>query len=122
MRSQYCTTDGLLKPIYVGSGSEPSCGRDKRGRISGFIKDERRSRDIFRPVAWWLTILGTVGTLFHVRGITRQMGGFHNWKYNVVAGPPFLAPMQMALFGLLGVAASDRLSDNLPESDHSDED
>jgi hypothetical protein len=92
------------------------------GVASGLKKDERRSRDLFRPFAWWLTILGTVGTLFHVRGIARQMGGFHNWKYNVVTGPPFLAPMQIALFGLLGIAASDRLSDNLPVSNRSDED
>lgn len=91
------------------------------GVASGLNKDERRSRDLFRPFAWLMTILGTVGTLFHVRGIARQMGGFHNWKYNVVTGPPFLAPVQIALFGLLGVVASGRLSNNPLESKRSDE-
>jgi hypothetical protein len=91
------------------------------GVASGLKKDERRSRDLFRPFAWLMTILGTVGTLFHVRGIARQMGGFHNWRYNVVTGPPFLAPMQVALFGLLGVVASGRIPNNLLESKHSDD-
>ena len=69
-------------------------------------KEERRSRDILRPFAWLMTIVGTLGTLFHLRGIAWQMGGFYNWKYNVVTGPPFLAPVQVALFGVLGGVAS----------------
>jgi hypothetical protein len=34
------------------------------------------------------------------------MGGFANWRYNVVTGPPLPAPPQVALLGLLGVLAS----------------
>jgi hypothetical protein len=34
------------------------------------------------------------------------MGGYRNWRYNVVTGPPFPAPLQVMLLGLLGVAAS----------------
>src|SRR5919198_2985748 len=62
----------LSLPAVVGSGL-----------ASGLKKDERRSRDFFRPFAWLMTIVGTAGTFFHVRGIARQMGGFYNWKYNV---------------------------------------
>ena len=91
------------------------------GVASGLKKDERRSRDIFRPVAWSLTAMGTLGTFFHLRGIARQMGGFFNWKYNVVTGPPFPAPMQVALLGLLGTVASRRISMNPLESTHRDE-
>jgi hypothetical protein len=91
------------------------------GVASGLKKDERRSRDIFRPLAWWLTTMGTLGTFFHLRGIARQMGGFYNWKYNVVTGPPFSAPMQVALLGLLGTVASGRISINLLKSNHRDE-
>src|SRR5688572_23137624 len=72
---------------------------------SGLKKDERRARDVFRAVAWGLTVMGTLGTFFHLRGIARQMGGFYNWKYNVITGPPFPAPMQVALLGLLGMVA-----------------
>jgi hypothetical protein len=78
------------------------------GVAAALGKDERHSRDVFRPFAWLMTILGTLGTFFHLRGVARQMGGLHNWKYNVVTGPPFPAPMQVALLGLLGLAASRR--------------
>ena len=76
------------------------------GAISTFVSDEVRSRAIFRPLAWLMTIVGASGTFFHVRGIRRQMGGFHNWKYNAVTGPPTPAPPQVALLGLLGALAS----------------
>lgn len=46
------------------------------------------------------------GTLFHLRGIGRQMGGFDNWRYNAVTGPPLPAPPQVALLGLASVVAS----------------
>jgi hypothetical protein len=91
------------------------------GVTSSLRTDERRSRDILRPFAWGMAIIGTVGTLFHLRGIRRQMGGFYNWKYNIATGPPILAPAQVALFGLLGVVASQPVSNNLFESKHGDE-
>ena len=90
------------------------------GVASGLKKDEPRSRDTLRPFAWLMTIIGTFGTLFHLRGIARQMGGFYNWKYNAVTGPPFPAPIQVALFGLLGAVASRRVSHN-PLKKKSDE-
>lgn len=76
------------------------------GAASVFVRDEGRSRAIFRPFAWLMTFVGAAGTFFHLRGIRRQMGGFYNWRYNVATGPPFPAPPQVALLGLLGVAAS----------------
>jgi hypothetical protein len=88
---------------------------------SGLEREERRSRDIFRPFAWWMAILGTAGTFFHLSGIARQMGGFYNWKYNVVTGPPVLAPAQVALFGLLGIAASRPVSNHPFGSKHGEE-
>jgi hypothetical protein len=91
------------------------------GVASGLKKDERHSRNLFRPFAWLMTIVGTAGTFFHVRGVGRQMGGFHNWKYNIVTGPPFPAPMQVALYGLVGVIASRRISKNPLASKQEDE-
>jgi hypothetical protein len=78
--------------------------------VSSLKKDERRSRDLLRPFALIMAAIGTLGTFFHLRGIARQMGGYYNWKYNIVTGPPFPAPMQVALFGLLGTLASKRVS------------
>jgi hypothetical protein len=88
---------------------------------SALKKDERRSREILRPFAWLMTALGILGTWFHLRGIARQMGGYYNWKYNIVTGPPFPAPMQVALFGLLGSLASKPLSGNPFRSKHKEE-
>ncbi len=76
------------------------------GALSTLTRDDRRSRALFRPLAWAMTAIGAVGTLFHFRGIRRQMGGFSNWTYNSTTGPPWPAPVQVALFGLVGALAS----------------
>jgi hypothetical protein len=76
------------------------------GAISSALRDDRRSRAVFRPLAWLLAAVGLVGTGFHLRGISRQMGGVGNWSYNFATGPPLPAPPQVALFGLLGAVAA----------------
>jgi hypothetical protein len=48
---------------------------------------------------------GLVGTYFHARGVARKPGGFSEPTYNLVMGPPLLAPGSLALVGALGVAA-----------------
>jgi hypothetical protein len=91
------------------------------GVASSLNRDERHSRNILRPFAWGMTVIGTLGSFFHLRGIGRQMGGLRNWKYNIATGPPILAPAQIALFGLLGVVASQRVSNNPLEAKHGEE-
>ncbi|MGE0538906.1 MAG: hypothetical protein AB7R89_01840 [Dehalococcoidia bacterium] len=76
------------------------------GLTSGLLGDGERARALFRPLAWLMAAVGVAGTAFHVRGVGRQMGGFTNWKYNVVTGPPIPAPPQVALFGLIGALAA----------------
>ncbi len=76
------------------------------GTVSALTTDQEASRARFRLLAWLMTALGLSGTFFHLRGVNRQMGGFYNWKYNLVTGPPFPAPLQIALLGALGVVAS----------------
>ena len=78
------------------------------GAITVLDGDEARSRARFRPLSWLLLLVGTVGTFFHMRGVGRQMGGFDNWRFNLVTGPPFPAPAQLALFGVVGLLASQR--------------
>ncbi|KHK90728.1 hypothetical protein [Novosphingobium malaysiense] len=36
--------------------------------------------------------LGLVGSAFHAYGIARNMGGWRNWRQNILAGPPLPAP------------------------------
>ncbi|MGH2380780.1 MAG: hypothetical protein ACRDG7_06115 [Candidatus Limnocylindria bacterium] len=76
------------------------------GAVSSVIRDDVRSRALFRPLAWLLAAVGLIGTAFHLRGVSRQMGGLRNWHYNFATGPPLPAPPQVALFGLLGIVAA----------------
>jgi hypothetical protein len=49
---------------------------------------------------------GLVGIATHVRGVARKPGGFSEAGYNLVMGPPLLAPGSLAMVGGLGVAAA----------------
>jgi hypothetical protein len=56
----------------------------------------------------WLGItalLGVIGSAFHARGIARQMGGWNNWRQNVLSGPPLPAPPSFSALALAGWAA-----------------
>ena len=76
------------------------------GAASLVLRGEGAARARLRPLAWLMVGIGLGGTFFHLRGVRRQMGGFQNWKYNVVTGPPLPAPPQVALFGLLAALAA----------------
>ena len=77
------------------------------GAGSFFAGEDGKERSFFRPFAWLMSAVGAAGTFFHFVGVRRQMGGLRNWRYNILTGPPFPAPPQIALFGLMGVVASD---------------
>jgi hypothetical protein len=42
---------------------------------------------------------------FHANGIARQMGGWRNWRQNVLSGPPLPAPPSFLALALAGRAA-----------------
>jgi len=71
------------------------------------------------PVVSLLTILdGTVGFVFHVRGVARKPGGWRVPVFNVIMGPPVFAPLLFALSGYLGLIATFlRREDDPPASD-----
>lgn len=74
----------------------------------------RRPRPFTR---WWLRItawLGLVGAGFHAFGVARNMGGWRNWRQNVLNGPPLPAPPSFTALSLAGLGALDLLerSDN----------
>lgn len=49
---------------------------------------------------------GSVGFIYHVRGVLRRPGGRALLFYNIVYGPPIFAPLLFAASGLLGLLAS----------------
>jgi hypothetical protein len=49
---------------------------------------------------------GLVGIVTHVQGVRKRPGGLKEAHYNLVMGPPLLAPGSLCLVGALGVAAA----------------
>jgi hypothetical protein len=66
-----------------------------------------------RAAKTWLPALsalycanGAIGVITHVRGVHRKPGGFSEPLFNIVMGPPLLAPGSLALVGGMGLAAA----------------
>ena len=49
---------------------------------------------------------GVLGTYFHLRGAARKPGGLKEATYNLVMGPPALAPGSLTMVGAIGLAAA----------------
>lgn len=49
---------------------------------------------------------GAIGVVTHLQGVRKRPGGFGEPTYNLVMGPPLLAPGSLCLVGGLGVLAA----------------
>lgn len=49
--------------------------------------------------------LGLAGTAFHAYGVSRNMGGWRNWKQTLLAGPPLPAPPSFTGLAIAGLGA-----------------
>jgi len=49
---------------------------------------------------------GLLGTVLHARGVARKPGGFSEPTYNLVMGPPLLAPGSLVLVGGMAMVAA----------------
>ncbi|MFL5297040.1 MAG: hypothetical protein ACJ798_11730 [Phenylobacterium sp.] len=62
-----------------------------------------------RPVTHaWLALtalIGLAGAGFHVFGIHRAMGGWRNWRQNLIDGPPIPAPPAFTALAIASLAA-----------------
>lgn len=58
-----------------------------------------------RAATWATGLLGVIGTGFHVYGVSRNMGGWRNWRQTALAGPPVPAPSSFTGLALAGAAA-----------------
>ncbi|HJT59562.1 MAG TPA: hypothetical protein VJ761_23840 [Ktedonobacteraceae bacterium] len=62
---------------------------------------------VLLPIVSLITMIdGLVGFIFHIRGIHRKPGGWRIPIFNIVMGPPLLAPILFATSGFLGLIAS----------------
>jgi hypothetical protein len=70
------------------------------------IGSERVARTWLPAISALYCADGLIGVITHVRGVARKPGGFEEPLYNVVMGPPLLAPGSLALVGGMGIAAA----------------
>lgn len=52
-----------------------------------------------------MALVGVAGVGFHIFGVGRNMGGWRNWRQNLVVGPPLSAPPSFTGLALAGLAA-----------------
>jgi len=73
--------------------------------VAGFVS-ERAAKSVL-PVAGALYAAnGVVGIVTHIQGVRKRPGGFGEARYNLIMGPPLLAPGSLCLVGGLAVAAA----------------
>ncbi|UTI65347.1 hypothetical protein NBH00_03835 [Paraconexibacter antarcticus] len=70
------------------------------------VCSERAARTVLPAVASVYLLDGLAGVYFHLRGAARKPGGLRQATYNLVMGPPALAPGSLAMVGAIGVAAA----------------
>lgn len=89
-----------LPPVAAGLLAETAF--DRKGRNRWFTR-------------LWLmltAVLGFVGVGFHAYGVKRAMGGWRNWKQNLIDGPPLPAPPSFTGLALAGLAALRLIQDH----------
>ena len=75
--------------------------------LAGF-RSQRAARTVLPAVSALYALNGAIGTITHLRGVQRRPGGLHEPTYNLLMGPPLLAPGSLMLVGMIGILAGDR--------------
>ena len=70
------------------------------------VRSERAARTWLPALSALYCLDGVIGTITHIRGVARKPGGFDEPLFNIVMGPPLLAPGSLALVGGMGLAAA----------------
>jgi hypothetical protein len=73
--------------------------------VAGLVS-ERAARTALPLVSALYFLDGLIGVVTHVQGVRKRPGGFRETHYNLVMGPPLLAPGSLCLVGALGIAAA----------------
>jgi hypothetical protein len=72
----------------------------------GGVRSERIAKTWLPALSVLYCLDGVIGVVTHVRGVARKPGGFQEPLFNIVMGPPLLAPGSLALVGGMGLAAA----------------
>lgn len=92
--NKWMWTPVLLSPVLSAAG------------VAGVIS-EKAATTVLPALSSFYVLDGLAGLFFHVRGANRKPGGLvHEPTYNLVTGPPALAPGALAMVGTIGLAAA----------------
>jgi hypothetical protein len=69
------------------------------------VASERAARTWLPALSALYMANGALGVYLHLRGVMRKPGGLREASYNVVMGPPLLAPGSLTMVGAIGLAA-----------------
>ncbi len=69
------------------------------------LGDARKTRPFTRLWLGLTSVMGVAGVGFHIFGVSRAMGGWRNWRQNMVDGPPIPAPPSFVGLAFAGLAA-----------------
>ncbi|HEX3433342.1 MAG TPA: hypothetical protein VHT25_04685 [Solirubrobacteraceae bacterium] len=70
------------------------------------VRSQRAATTVLPAVSTLYCLDGVIGIYTHVQGVRKRPGGFGEPLYNIVMGPPVLAPGSLALVGAMGLAAA----------------
>jgi hypothetical protein len=70
------------------------------------VLSQRAATTVLPALSALFFLDGAAGVFFHLRGAYRKPGGFKEATYNLVMGPPALAPGALTMVGGLGLAAA----------------
>ncbi len=70
------------------------------------MRSQRAATTVLPVISALYCLDGVVGVVTHIQGVRKRPGGFSEPLYNIVMGPPLLAPGSLALVGGMGVAAA----------------
>ncbi len=70
------------------------------------VYSERAARTALPLASALFALDGLVGVVTHVRGVMRKPGGLREPLYNIVMGPPLLAPGSLVMVGAIGLLAA----------------
>ncbi|MBS1845838.1 MAG: hypothetical protein JST53_15590 [Actinobacteria bacterium] len=70
------------------------------------VRSERAAQTILPAISALYCLDGAIGVYTHIQGVRKRPGGFDEPLYNIVMGPPLLAPGSLALVGGMGLVAA----------------
>ena len=70
------------------------------------VFSEKAAKTLLPAVSALYFLDGAIGVYTHIRGVQKRPGGFKEPTYNLVMGPPLLAPGSLCLVGAFGIVAA----------------